>query len=498
MRQVQLPRIGTDKAWRGAARGLLAARIPPEEVIWDHGGAAPGLFEGEAAPTGPATVKVPKAFVDLANRVVWHRDPERFARLYAFLWRLRTQRGLMEDRGDPALADLRRMEKAVNRCRHKMTAFVRFREIGPRDAPRRSFAAWFEPTHHTVELTAPFFARRFGDMDWLIATPDVSARFENGAITLHEDLPRPDLPQDAHEDLWRTYFSNIFNPARVKVGAMMSEMPKKYWKNLPEAQAIPGLLAEAEARVRRMAEAAPTLPPLRAERIRERLAAPGVVRADPTGQERAVDLFDKADIDSGGAIPDFAALRARAAEEDRTTPEGYGRFVLGEGPEDADLMVVGEQPGDVEDREGRPFVGPAGQVFDRAAVAAGLDRREAYVTNAVKRFKFTLRGKRRIHQSPGAPEIEQARWWIAREVELVRPKLLLAMGGTAAETLTGTRAGILKRRGHVEETEYGLVFLTVHPSYILRLPDAELQREEEARYVADLAAAKEALGRMAA
>jgi DNA polymerase len=169
-------------------------------------------------------------------------------------------------------------------------------------------------------------------------------------------------------------------------------------------------------------------------------------------------------------------------------------MVLGEGPGDARLMVVGEQPGDVEDREGRPFVGPAGQLFDRAAADSDLIRREIYVTNAVKRFKFRQSGKRRLHEAPNRGDIEHARWWIDHEIRIVKPELLLAMGGTAAEMLTGSRQGLLKRRGRIEETAKGPVFLTVHPAYILRLPDPALRAEEEARFRADLRDAAARLG----
>jgi uracil-DNA glycosylase len=276
MQHVTLPDTGTDKAWRDAARGLLAARTPPEDVTWSMGNEAPDLFaEPAAAPPPSARVKVPEAFVALANTVVWHREPERFARLYALLWRLRIDRAIMADPSDPDVTRLRQMEKNVRRCQHKMKAFVRFREIGPRDKPRRSFAAWFEPTHHTLEPTAPFFARRFADMDWIIATPMLTAQFTAAGLQFHPGSPRPDLPEDAAEGLWRTYFANIFNPARVKVAAMTSEMPRKYWKNLPEASLIPDLLASAEARVRAMHATAPTTAPKRAERIKARLPGGG-------------------------------------------------------------------------------------------------------------------------------------------------------------------------------------------------------------------------------
>ncbi|MGR3323508.1 MAG: UdgX family uracil-DNA binding protein [Pseudooceanicola sp.] len=474
MHVVHLPRIGTAFAWRDAARGLLAARIAPDEVLWAWDRPAQtDLFAGaQARPAQAASVTVPRAFVSLAETVCWHSAEDRFARLYAFLWRLGDRPGLMTDRGDADLARLRQMEKNVRRCAHKMKAFVRFRDIAQGETGRRRFAAWFEPTHHTVEPTAPFFARRFGDMDWMIVTPDVTARFEDGHLTFAPGQDRPDLPEDGAEALWGTYFRNIFNPARVKVKAMTSEMPRKYWKNMPEARAIPDLLATAEVRAREMAEAVPSLPPLRAGRILDRLH----------GQRGMTGM----DID---------ALARRAEDENRRIPPGYGRIVLGEGPADARLVVVGEQPGDEEDRAGRPFIGPAGRLFDREAQAAGLDRRAAYVTNAVKRFKFRMRGKKRIHQAPDRGDVEHARWWITREIEIVKPRLILAMGATAAEMLTGRRADLLNRRGTVEETEFGPVLLATHPAYLLRLPDDAARERQTVLFRQDLEKAAALAGR---
>ena len=280
MPTVRLPEIGTAKAWRDAARACLRRRLLPEDVLWRYGDAAPDLFAGPAAmPGAPTGVTVPAAFVALADAVVWHRDPERFARLYALLWRVAGRPAVMGDGGDPAVARLRAMEKAVHRCQEKMRAFVRFREIGGPDDARRRFAAWFEPTHHTVEPTAPFFARRFADMDWRIVTPDRSAVFEDGALRFEAGRPKPPLPEDAAEELWATYFRSIFNPARLKVAAMRSGMPKKYWRNLPEAQSIPDLIAQAEARVDAMRQAAPTAPPPRAARA----AGPAKPGGDPDG-----------------------------------------------------------------------------------------------------------------------------------------------------------------------------------------------------------------------
>ena len=463
MHVTHLPRIGTADAWRAAARCYLAADVRPDDIHWRWGEQPKDLFSQDK-PLPPQTrdIMVPKAFIDMANRVVWHSDPERFARLYAFLVRVQTNKGLMSDRGEPALAKLRMMEKAVSRCSHKMKAFVRFRDLAS-TGPRRAFAAWFEPTHHTVEPTASFFARRFGDMDWVIVTPDITARFENGDLTFEPGRAKPDLPDDAAEELWGTYFCNIFNPARLKVQAMTSEMPKKYWKNMPEARHIPHLIATAEARVQAMRDAAPTLPPARMAAIRKQLTQ--------EAQPASWNMLD-------------AGLRGCAR-----CPIGCNatQVVAGHGKRNARLMIVGEQPGEVEDRIGLPFVGPAGQLFDKLATSAGLDCNSAYVTNAVKHFKFNPRGKRRIHQSPNTSEIEACKFWLQTEIDLIQPKLIVALGGTAAESLTGSRKNLLARRGTIEKTPFGPVFITVHPSFLLRLPAAEQPAAQDA-FVDDLKA----------
>lgn len=191
-----LPRIDTWTAWRGAARALLAARIPPDQIEW-HWDAASfgGLICDIPPPTTRSAIRVPADFLEMAQWVVWHKDPDRFARLYAMLWRLRLDRSLMADAADPDLAGLRQMEKAVHRCKRKIQTGLRFHELRS-DTGRRSFTAWFEPTHHSVEPAAPFFARRFAEMDWLIVTPDVTARFAEGSLSFHPGQPRPDLHQD--------------------------------------------------------------------------------------------------------------------------------------------------------------------------------------------------------------------------------------------------------------------------------------------------------------
>ncbi|MEM9577868.1 MAG: UdgX family uracil-DNA binding protein [Pseudomonadota bacterium] len=468
MAHVSLPRIGTAEAWREAARGFLTAGTSPDQITWGDTSTPAGLFDAPCSAPPAGTVTVPRSFLQMAGAVVWHNDPERFARLYGFLWRLRDAPHLMSDRGDADLAHLRRMEKNVRRCQHKMKAFVRFREIGEPDAPRRSFAAWFEPTHHTIEPTAQFFARRFADMDWRILTPDISVFFESGQMRFEADHPRPALPEDASEALWVTYFRNIFNPARLKVQAMQSEMPKKYWKNMPEAAAIPDLIASAPARARKMALAAPTLPPARTAAVQAQQAALHSVWDGPAE-----------------ALPREIHACTRCPLHKTAT-----QAVPGEGPMDADLMIVGEQPGDQEDLQGRPFVGPAGQLFDTVAGAAGLDRKAAFVTNAVKHFKFEPRGRRRLHQRPDAGEIHHCRWWLAAEIAQIQPKLIVAMGATAAQALTGSGKDLMRRRGEVEQGRDSVpVLITLHPAYLLRVPDAQKRTEAMKLFESDLSKA---------
>jgi len=161
--------------------------------------------------------------------------------------------------------------------------------------------------------------------------------------------------------------------------------------------------------------------------------------------------------------------------------------VFGEGPLDARIMFVGEQPGDQEDLAGRPFVGPAGKLFDALLEKAGVDRSQTYVTNAVKHFKFVARGKRRIHSKPVAGEIEACRWWLEHERELIRPPLTVALGATAARALFGKAVTIGKVRGQPLALPDGSEgWVTVHPSYLLRIPEADRKRAERARFVEDM------------
>ncbi|MGI4875973.1 MAG: UdgX family uracil-DNA binding protein, partial [Janthinobacterium lividum] len=370
----------------------------------------------------------------------------------------------------PLVGRLYLLDKDVRRDVHKMRAFVRFREVEDPDGER--FAAWFEPGQHIVRLNAGFFARRFTTMRWSILTPDECVHWDGEMLAFTPGATRTDAPGgDPLEETWRTYFSSIFNPARLKVKAMTSEMPKKYWRNLPEASLVPGLIAGAEERTRMMIAA---------------------------GREVGMsndDLLAGVEVEAS-SLDELRAAAAACTRCPLYLPAT--QTVFGEGPADARLLFVGEQPGDQEDLAGRPFVGPAGQMFDRALVAAGIDRRTTYVTNAVKHFKFEPRGKRRIHAKPDAGEIDACRWWVDHERGLIRPSVTVALGATAARSLTGKTVTISRERGRPLVLADGSeAWITVHPSFLLRIEDKAAAALEYDRFVADLILVRERVAALA-
>ena len=441
--------------WREAARRFALAAVPPQDIDWQVEGEAGSLLAFDTPPPpdqGGGAFPVPRAFLELAESAILHRDAERFALLYALLIDLREQRTRMDDQADPLVRRVEMLAKAVRRDMHKMRAFVRFREVQDHDGAR--FVAWFEPDHHIVRANAGFFVRRFASMRWSILTPELSIHWDGEGLSEGPGASKAEAPSgDPVEEMWKSYYASIFNPARLKQRAMLSEMPKKYWRNLPEAALIPDLVAGAQAREAAM------------------IATPPKVPARPSNVTAA-----------------WTALREEALGCTRChLYRDATQTVFGEGPLDAALVIVGEQPGDQEDLAGRPFVGPAGQLLDHALEEARIDRASIYVTNAVKHFKHERRGKRRIHQTPDTPEIKACRWWLDQELDLVRPRVLVAMGATAARAILGKAVTISRTRGAPIALENGIeAWVTVHPSFLLRVPDEARKAEERARFVEDL------------
>jgi probable DNA metabolism protein len=463
----------TFEAWRAEARRLLATRVAPDDVLWEDATGGQATLFGERAPApglAPETARarVPAAFVDLAKLVAFHRDPERWSLLYRALHRLtEDDPHLLEVTVDPLTARLRAMRQAVKREEHAMHAFVRFRRVEREGVEH--FVAWHRPEHPVVRLAAPFFARRFPSMRWTILTPDESAFFDGAAptpLTYGPGAPREAAPEgDELEEMFRTYYRSISNPARTNLRAMRAEMPARHWATMPELTVMGELVRAAPARVSSMQAPRASA----AEAFVPASRALTVLRGAARGCEAC-------------------ALCTRATQT-----------VFGEGAPDAPLMLVGEQPGDLEDRAGRPFVGPAGELLDRSLARVGLPRDRLYVTNAVKHFKWEPRGERRLHARPTHDESVACFAWLEAEIEAVRPRMILCLGSTAARAFLGKKFSVTRSRGQVFQTRWAPWWMaTLHPAALLRAPDATSREAAQGRFDDDLATTAAALRRLTA
>lgn len=447
-------------AWQREARICLAGGLAPSQCTFrDTETPQPSLFAAaKQAPGARATLKVPRAFVQLARTVAVHRDPLRWDLLYRMVWRLvHDEPRLLEDLFDPDVAAAHLKERAVLRDIHKVHAFVRFREVQEND--KTIWVAWYNPDHFCLALAAPHFVTRFRNMAWSILTPDASAHWDGATLRFGEGVPQREAPTaDTLEDLWRIYYRSIFNPARVKIKAMKQEMPRRFWRALPESEDIDGLIRGAHQAV-----------------LRGALTQGKTVPIEPLPQTLAA-------LNGQLATCQVCAFCAQTTQ-----------VVPGDGDPRARMVLVGEQPGDQEDLAGRPFVGPAGQLLDEALVQSGLPRADLYLTNAVKHFKFEPRGKRRIHQRPTPQDIGTCRPWLAQELRLIRPKVVVGMGLSAALSLLGKKVRLSDVRGHVFETPLcAKAFITEHPSAILRADPSEQKSRFEA-LVTDLRYARSLL-----
>ncbi|MQR98060.1 UdgX family uracil-DNA binding protein [Gluconobacter sp. AC10] len=469
--------------WREMARAALQRAIPPEALDWRIRGGETDLF-GQITDDGAGlealtalpvakTVTLRASCIALLRDLLCHSDPGRFALAYRIAWRVQSNPHLLEVTTDADIARARIMVRQNREDCHKMASFLRFREDPVQQCERRRFLAWFEPQHHILERIAPFFSKRFTDMDWMILTPRGSIRWDGKELVCSpEPCEQPEL-DDGFGELWDTYYASTFNPARVRTKAMRREMPGRYWKNLPETRLIPQLVAGAEARVRTMAEQELRPAPAFHERLRAREQRP-----------------------AGPPLPDMAETLDVLARQIRICTAcplhcPATQAVVGEGPPDARIMIVGEQPGDQEDLAGRPFVGPAGQFLHEALAMAGIDRGTLYLTNAVKHFRFRLQGRRRIHQNPDAGHVVACRPWLEQEIALIRPKLIVSLGATALRALDGPGMAMSDVRGTSwtvgtgENTVRRLAL--AHPSWLLRLGKGTQGNSERRRFVEGLA-----------
>ncbi len=372
------------EGWRLATRALILSGAEPETLTWTVGG------ERAVPPDASGTFTVPRALVSLATLAIQARQADRFGLLYTLFWRVHAGEKLLEDNGDPDLALARRMAHAVRAEAHRMRTHIRWLPV-PEDGGTR-YLGWFEPFHHVLEANAQLLVRQFPRHTLSVVTPDRAAHTVGSGLVFGSGLHHA-ADDEALQAWWERHRDGLLDQASAD-------------------SSIPA--AEPGDEVPRPPERAPL--------------GPVVLhwRADPVLQRMGRE----------------ASVCQRCPLFEPAT-----QTVFGEGPPDAAVMFVGEQPGDQEDTIGRPFVGPAGQMMDRAMEEAGIDRRVVYVTNAVKHFKFTPRGKRRIHQTPEVPEIQACGFWLDAERSVLKPRLTVLMGGSAARAVLGRAVTVGRERG---------------------------------------------------
>ncbi len=426
--------LHTFEGWRARARSLLAQGVPPQEASWESAGQRSLLFI-DTPPITSQSSPVPKAFLALAKRVCLHRDDRSLSLLYRILWRLtHGERTLLGNPADEDVLAANRVAKAISRDVHKMHAFVRFRSVQSEHG--ESFVAFHRPDHFILRAAVPFFVKRFGSMRWRIETPDESADWDTHLLTFSAGVVRPSVEDDPVEAEWQTYYKAIANPARLKLRMMKKEMPVRHWQTMPETAVIRELLQQAAPRVEQMRQMSPQA-------------------ATPAAQS-LLELRSE-------------AARCNACPLHRCATQ----TVFGVGPDRAEIMLVGEQPGNEEDLVGAPFVGPAGQLLDRALLEAGIDRSTLYVTNAVKHFKFEERGKVRLHKKADGREIVACKPWLLAELAFVKPRAIVCLGVTAASSLLGRSVTIARDSEDSHAMPNGAeLFVTYHPAAILRAPAA--------------------------
>ncbi len=452
--------------WRTIARDLLQAQTAPNSVHFTTDRSDQlSLFPSESnggtlSPNSKlvgSTIRVPRELLELLSDVSAHRESLRWNLMYRVLWRVTNENPhLLQIESDEDILRLKRMQKSVTRDEHKMKAFVRFRKAVLDETEH--FIAFHRPDHLIVRKVAPFFAERFSSMNWTILTPDESVTWNQQELLFGPGVASPETSlKDDLESAWLTYYRSIFNPARIKLRAMVKEMPTRHWPTLPETAIIQDMLDEAPQRVETM--------------IKNSEGFNSSARNFIPPDAKSIEQLREAALACQGC-----PLHAPATQT-----------VFGVGNAKAKLMLVGEQPGDNEDLEGMPFVGPAGKILTQAFEEAGIDRNGVYLTNAVKHFKFQQRGKMRLHAKPGAREVSACKPWLLEELRLVKPERLVCLGATAAQAIIGRDFSITRQRGQPMATEYcEFTLATYHPSAILRVPDKEQSKQMFDHLVNDL------------
>jgi DNA polymerase len=298
-------------------------------------------------------------------------------------------------------------------------------------------------------------------MNWVIMTEDESVAWDKKELTFLPGIGKVELPADEKEELWKTYYSSIFNPARVKVNMMKKEMAVRYWDTMPETQLITSLLDGAANRVKKFEESNPMMRP----------------------------------IESVSSLPEIQEA-IKKCQSCGICAHSHGP-VAGVGPVDAKLAIIGEQPGDQEDLAKVPFIGPAGEELARALEQVQIERRDIYLTNAVKGFKWEKGSIERKHRTADSKEISACRPWLQNELNLIKPKILVCLGRVAAQSVVGKLIKLDDVRGRFFATPLcEKTIVLPHPAAILRIEDPEEQELARQRFWREMQMVKDELNRL--
>lgn len=454
--------IDTFDTWRKLARQMLARDVSPHKIIWqamDHGQTS--LFENMIADEATKPIPLSARLVGLAEVVGRHSAPDRWAFLYQLFWRAtHGEKEILQKSTDPLVIRLAQWEREVRRDAYKVKAYVRFRLI---EGPDEYYVAWHRTAYPVLSMVADFFKNRFSVMRWSILTPYESMHWNGEALQFGPGVPAEEAPsEDKLEDVWKAYYRATFNPARIKLKAMYAQMPKKYWATMPETQIIGDMLREAPQRVQTMLK-----------------HSEGLVTS-------ALDFLP--------ADRSLSSLSA-AGKGCVACPLHCGttQMVFGEGNPAARLMLVGEQPGFEEDKAGRPFIGPAGQVLNQGLKSAGLNRDELYLTNAVKHFKHWKRHDKAYHRNPDVRDINVCKPWLEAEIDAVQPQFILCLGVSAAKSLIGHGFTLKQGYGKWYDIDGRKIRVTYHPAAMLREENEFKRREMYQGFITDLMLVKREL-----
>ncbi len=495
------------EAWRQAARASLHAGLAPHQVdLQDATAPQPLTLEPETVepPAGPPIPHptTSRAFLEIAAQVAVNRTPSRWNLLYRILFRLQSETQLLTSERDQDVMELQHLASQVHRDLTAMQARLRLIKIlapgdpvfaggrptvldepliqtdpnqpdphhlllaipapfgvtrteiepcepvaaDPRpDEPCDHFVAWYAPEHRILPLTAPFFAKKFDILHWTILTPDQSASWNpiTHRLTFGPGVPLPSTPTDDElEAIWRRRRESTLPDASLPTPA-----PEK-----------PTLTLEPPSTAMHTRAPKPSAEPF----LPSDRSLPNLAAALPAC--RGCDLYKYATH----AVP-------------------------GRGKSKSALLLIGEQPGDLEDLQALPFVGPAGKLLDRILDELHLDRSALFITNAVKHFKFVQRGKIRLHQPPLVSEINACRPWLFAEIEAVQPRVILCLGASASKSVFGNGFSLMRDRGKLLPTPYAAhAIATIHPSAILRARDRPSREDLTALFKQDLTLAHRA------